>query len=139
MTKQLIQLSLIMIAFSACSDEFIADQIADNYMHGNLTCPSLDVEEEFQNIVVTDLMNGTFEINLGSTLGLVEGTISDDSEIEVQAYKGTSSNGVDLDFNFGTGSFYLEELERGVFKNIFVNLQTPEQRINICTLIINKN
>ena len=138
MIRLIIYINFILITFYACSDSFIADKIADNYSVGTLICPDFGIEDEFQNVEISYFTNGSIEIDLGSTIGILEGEIFDDSEIKTEAFKGLSPSGIELDLPSGTGDFNLDETENGKFKTVHIKFQTPEDRRNICTLILRK-
>ncbi len=129
---------LILLTFCACSDEFIPDQIEDNYSVGTLVCPQFEIEEEFQNVQISYFSDGGIEIDLGLPLGILEGNISNDSEITMQAYQGFTSSGIELDLPSGTGDFSLREFQNNQFKSVNIRFQTLEDRLNICTLILNE-
>lgn len=137
MNKSFLYFNLILLAFCSCSDEFSSDQIADNYSLATLNCPELKIEDEYQNAQISYFADGRIEIDLGSITGKLEGNIVDD-EIEMQAYQGFSLSGDELNLPTGTGNFHLEGRENIDFKTVHINFHTIENRINICTLILNK-
>jgi len=81
------------------------------------------------------LLNGDIEINLGAAFGVLEGTISDDSEIRTKTLQGVSSSGVVLEIPSGFGDFYLGVKER---KYISIRFQTLVERKNVCSLDLRK-
>jgi len=138
MTNQLFLLTLILISFSSCSEEFVDDQIADYYTHAYMSCHDLDVDEEYENIQVSDLPNGRFEINFRNDLGIINGNISD-TEITIDAYKGTTTSGIELEYPGGSGNFTLEDGGGSLYKNIHFKLRkNVNDNKNMCTVSITK-
>lgn len=102
MLKSILISVILVTTVSSCSDNSFDESIFDDYV-GSMLCGSLS--EFYNSVKVVDVSGGQIEIQLGSELGSMFGSIDETNDIKIDAFKGTLKNGMAVNFLEGRGSF----------------------------------
>lgn len=113
MFKSTLFILITLITFTSCSEDSIVDPIVGEYTGGLLINSATltgqtSVEETYEDVEVTELSGDRISINLGPQYENFIGDVSEDHEITMSSYSGTSASGIALELNSGVGQFSID-------------------------------